>query len=418
MNILEKNLEIIKRLKESSPEFNNLQVSGNILIYNNQSFNLNEIDLETVLPNILPDVSASTLSDDTNKKDIEKQWEVIKKSDPNMKDITIFLNHRIDLNKDEEFINIRTSDGINHLFKNDKNLNIFEAYNEAKRIYGDNITQDTLAKYIEKFQLTELSVEPAENIIANPSINENIKNQLQEYIERYKGQNNIKITANVSEDIIYINDLANPDNNFIITFDKDINHNLEAIVHKTNVSSEETYASSGEEKKDNQVSNDISNSAATPYNTDYQNSETIISDEEFKYLISNRQINENNYQQIKAYLDNVKNMISNKDSNAEIKIKNIEESITNLILMDNLTEIEQSIINEANGIANTYNDGLSKGQVLTYRNAKIPPITEGTDNNTTGNNDSGYLNIVSIFVIISAILIGLSIFALYIINGK
>ena len=122
MNTYEKNLEIIKkRLKESSPEFNNLQISGNMLIYNNQSFNLNEIDLETVLPNILPNISASALSDDTNKKDIEKQWEVIKKSDPNMKDITIFLNHRIDLNKDEEFINIRTSDGINHLFKNDKN---------------------------------------------------------------------------------------------------------------------------------------------------------------------------------------------------------------------------------------------------------------------------------------------------------
>ena len=58
MNTYEKNLEIIKkRLKESSPEFNNLQISGNMLIYNNQSFNLNEIDLETVLPNILPNIS-------------------------------------------------------------------------------------------------------------------------------------------------------------------------------------------------------------------------------------------------------------------------------------------------------------------------------------------------------------------------
>ena len=427
MNYYEKNIRIIAKIKNGSEEFEDLEVKDNSLLYKGLVIDLKMVDLEQIIRNmseITPDNFFNALSNINTNKDNIAKWEIVKNENPHMKNITIFNNHNLYLNKQEEFINIRTSDGKNHLFKNVIGLDIFNEYMKLKAIYGDNISPDLLATSIEKWQLNELKVEPAEKIIENPEVNENIKNQLQEYINKYKSNKNIEITANVDEDIIYINNKENPDKNYIVTFTKDINNELVAVEHNSNVSSEtitkeEVNQESNPERQEetpyeSQEVNNISESTRGSSNTEYQNTQTILSDNDFAFIVARGNYSAADYEKINKYLDNVQDMISHDNPNIETKLKVIEESITNLqLLKDNLNSEEQVLIERCNTICDEINKskGLDKGQVLTYKNDNRV-IPEEEEDNT-----SGYLNVISIFITVSVVLIGLSILVLYFINS-
>ena len=423
MNNLEKNKRIIESLKSNPELFNELTITGNILVFRNLTINLNNVDLELIMkdmPDITPDSLFNALSNiKTNANNIAN-WEIVKQENPDMKRITIFNNHNLNLDNQEEFINIRTSDGQNHLFKNVTGLDIFNEYMKLKAIYGDKISPEILAREIEKWQLNELSVEPAEKIIANPGVNENIKNQIQYYVTLYKDYRNIEITANVAEDIIYINDKSNPENSYIVTFTIDINNNLEAVTHKNNVSSETTIK---EENPESQIqgeqtqqklaqSNIISPSIDRESNLPYQNTQTIISDKDFEYLITKGNWSQEEYKSIINYLANIEEMIKQNDPNIVEKKKIIEGVITNLRLSTRpLTPEEEEIAKRADDLCEEINKsmGLDKGNVLKFTSTKIQPDDEYLK--------AGHLNIVAIFVTVSAVLIGLSILVLYLING-
>ena len=422
MNNFEKNKNIIETIKNCSELFKDLQIIGNNLVFRDLNINLNNIDLESLLkdiPEITPDSLFKALSSINSKEDNITKWEIVKKENPDMKKITIFDNHNIELNKQEEFINIRTNDGQNHLFKNVIGLDIFNEYMQLKAVYGDSISPEVLAKSIEKWQLNELAVEPAEKIIADPNVNENIKNQLQTYVEMYKNRTNIEIAANIREDIIYINDKSNPENNCIITFTKDINNNLVAVEHNSNVSSETTNKEEVTDNQEKQVQetnqqNTISESVSNAGNIDYQNTQTILSDSEFSYLVSKGNYSASDYERINNYLNNIQEMSANNDPNVNTKLKIIEESITNLqLLKDNLNPDEQALIDKCNSIFEQLNKGKghNKDQVLSYKTANRI-LTEDEEDNS-----AGYLNVISIFITVSVVLIALSILTLYIING-
>ena len=290
---------------------------------------------------------------------------------------------------------------------------------KLKSEYGDNITPELLANSIQKWQINELPTRRAEEAIADPTVNENIKNQLQEYITRYKGNKNIEITINTEEDIIFINDTISPEKSYIITFTKDINNELVATEHSNNVSSEsysqqDTTNPNQVQTENTSFDNSISNSDTASNNLAYQNPNTIISDDSFSHLLSKDNLTLEELNNIHAYLNNFEYMVDSQNPYAEEKAKTIEEIITNFNLSRNsLTEEEQAFVDRFNVIFDKLNKklGHGKGSVLTYRtNQSVLP------NENEENTSSGYSNIISIFIAITMTLIAIIILAISILK--
>lgn len=424
MNIIQKNKIVIETLIQEHNEFaTELKINdNNTLSFRNLTIDLASLDLEVVL-NSLNSIDLKSLytalSGAIVKEDNEKKWEMIKQENPNMKSITIFKKHNLEYNTYEEFFNIRTSDGVNHLFKNSFNFDIFAEYMKLKSEYGDNITPELLASSIQKWQINELPTRRAEEAIADPTINENIKNQLQEYITRYKGNKNIEITINTEEDIIFINDTISPEKSYIITFTKDINNELVATEHSNNVSSEsysqqDTTNPNQVQTENTSFDNSISNSETASNNLAYQNPNTIISDDTFNHLLSKGNLTLEELNNIQAYLNNFEDMVDNQNPYAEEKAKTIEGIITNFNLSRNsLTEEEQAIVDKFNTIFDKLNKklGHGKGSVLTYKtNQSVLP--DENEENTS----SGYSNIISIFIAITMTLTAIIILAISILK--
>ena len=424
MNIIQKNKIVIETLIQEHNEFaTELKINdNNTLSFRDLTIDLASLDLEVVLSSLNSiDLNSlyTALSGAIVKEDNEKKWEMVKQENPNMKSITIFKKHNLKYNTYEEFINIRTSDGVNHLFKNSFNFDIFNEYMKLKEEYGDNITPELLASSIQKWQINELPTRKADEVIADPTISENIKNQLQEYITRYKGNKNIEITINTEEDIIFINDTISPEKSYIITFTKDINNELVATEHSNNVSSE-SY-SQQDPTNPNQVQtentnfdNSISNSEIASSNLAYQNPNTIISDDTFNHLLFKGNLTLEEINIIQAYLNNFDDMVNNPNPYVEEKAKTIEGIITNFNLSRNsLTEEEQAIVDRFNDIFDKLNKklGHGKGSVLTYTtNQSVLP------NESEEYNSSGYSNIISIFIAITMTLIAIIILAISILK--
>ena len=424
MNIIQKNKIVIETLIQEHNEFaTELKINdNNTLSFRDLTIDLASLDLKVVLSSLNSiDLNSlyTALSGAIVKEDNEKKWEMVKQENPNMKSITIFKKHNLKYNTYEEFFNIRTSDGVNHLFRNSFNFDIFAEYMKLKNEYGDNITPELLASSIQKWQINELPTRRADEVIADPTISENIKNQLQEYITRYKGNKNIEITINTEEDIIFINDTISPEKSYIITFTKDINNELVATMHSNNVSSE-SY-SQQDPTNPNQVQtentnfdNSISNSETTSSNLVYQNPNTIISDDTFNHLLSKGNLTLEELNNIQAYLNNFDDMVNNPNPYVEEKAKTIEGIITNFNLSRNsLTEEEQAIVDRFNDIFDKLNKklGHGKGSVLTYRtNQSVLP------NESEEYNSSGYSSIISIFIAITMTLIAIIILAISILK--
>ena len=424
MNIIQKNKIVIETLIQEHNEFaTELKINdNNTLSFGNLTIDLASIDLEVVLSSLNRiDLNSlkTALSGAIVKEDNEKKWEMVKQENPNMKSITIFKKHNLKYNTYEEFINIRTSDGVNHLFKNSFNFDIFNEYMKLKNEYGDNITPELLANSIQKWQINELPTRKADEVIADPTISENIKNQLQEYITRYKGNKNIEITINTEEDIIFINDTISLEKSYIITFTKDINNELVATEHSNNVSSE-SY-SQQDPTNPNQVQtentnfdNSISNSEIASSNLAYQNPNTIISDDTFNHLLFKGNLTLEELNNIQAYLNNFDDMVNNPNPYVEEKAKTIEGIITNFNLSRNsLTEEEQAIVDRFNDIFDKLNKklGHGKGSVLTYTNNQSVLPNESEEYNS-----SGYSSIISIFIAITMTLIAIIILAISILK--
>ena len=157
------------------------------------------------------------------------------------------------------------------------------------------------------------------------------------------------------------------------------------------------------------VKSNISDSNKAANNT----TENVLSDdEEFSLIVSQGNFSVEDIGKINNFLENTKKMINNHTPNIETRLKNIEGAVTTLQLMkDCLNSVEEMVVAECNALLESYNKsmGSDKGQVLTYNNPNL---------HKTGEEDGnfGYLNIVSIFITISAVLIGLSIFLLHILS--
>ena len=123
----------------------------------------------------------------------------------------------------------------------------------------------------------------------------------------------------------------------------------------------------------------------------------------------------NNYQKSNwdGYFKRLEDAINNDTLGIDAAISELDKYLTNLELNGNLTATDNWIIAEGRRICEEYNNKTKgRGEARTFLPAGVSKSKVEEYQNS-----SGYLNLVSIFVTIAAILIGLSIFVLYLING-
>ena len=202
MDILEINKYTLANLYDQFPEsFKDLTMDGNNLVYNGQSVDISKFNINDLLSEETNfAASLSVLSSEDifkiirlhsihlestlkNKNDNEQKIQIIKMENPLMQNINIVK--RVVDGFDEEYINIVDSIGEDHLFKNDRNINVFDIYESLKIKYpGKNITPDELIEEIDR-KLYEVNMRTAPDIIDDSKTSEDYLNKISRVHEPY-----------------------------------------------------------------------------------------------------------------------------------------------------------------------------------------------------------------------------------------
>lgn len=261
MNILEINMSTLANLYDQFPEsFKDLSMQDNYLVYNGEKvdiskFNINDLlGSETSFAASLGILRSEDIFKiirlhaihlesklDVRKKDNANKIEVIKKENPLMKNISI-ATRRINGSL-VEYINIVDSRGESHLFENDRNVNIFDIYEELKiRSAGKDITPDELIDEINR-RLYQIQMQKAGAIMDNTQTSEDFANKIKRVNDPYKNDKTTDVFGNVEHDVAIVSDLDDPSNHRVVTFDKNQFGDLVLENHEQNVIGTDTTLS-------------------------------------------------------------------------------------------------------------------------------------------------------------------------------
>lgn len=256
MNILEVNRNTLANLYEQYPEsFNGLSMDDKYLIFNGEScdisnFNINDLlngdtNFVASLSVLSPEdifkiirlhslkINSDLVYDQKDKKETEKKIEIIKEENPLMKNISI--TRRVENGFEYEYFNIVDKDGNNHLFYNDRDVNIFDIYEYLKyRNIGRDITPDELIAEVER-KLYEVRLSKARDISEKSNTTEDFANKMNVVNDPYKGEKNFDVIGNEEHDIAIISDLTDYSNNSVVTFNENEHGDLVVNKHSQNV---------------------------------------------------------------------------------------------------------------------------------------------------------------------------------------
>ena len=152
-----------------------------------------------------------------------------------------------------EYINIVDSNGESHLFENDRNVNIFNIYEELKlRSAGRDITPDELIYEIDR-RLYQIRMQKAGSIMDSSNTSEDFSNKIKRVNEPYKNDRTTDVFGNEEHDVAIVSDLDDPTNHKVVTFDKNEFGDLVLESHEQNVVGTDTTLS-----RDGKVENSTS----------------------------------------------------------------------------------------------------------------------------------------------------------------
>lgn len=261
MNILEINLKTLSDLYEQFPEsFKDLSMNGNYLVYKEEQVDISKFNINDLLGSetaFAASLSVLTSEDifriirlhaihlesklDIQKKDNVNKIEIIKQENPLMKNISI-ATRRINGSL-VEYINIVDSNGESHLFENDRNVNIFNIYEELKlRSAGRDITPDELIYEIDR-RLYQIRMQKAGSIMDSSNTSEDFSNKIKRVNEPYKNDRTTDVFGNEEHDVAIVSDLDDPTNHKVVTFDKNEFGDLVLESHEQNVVGTDTTLS-------------------------------------------------------------------------------------------------------------------------------------------------------------------------------
>lgn len=440
MEIIEINRNTLANLYEQYPEsFKDLSLDGNSLVYNGESvdiskFNINDLmsddnqfaaslsvfsseDIFRIIR--LHAVMLSSRGMENKKNDLlSDKIEIIKQENPLMSNISVVS--RTNQNGHAEFINIVDSMGRDHLFENDRNVNIFAIYDILKfQNPGRNITPDELCSEINR-KLHSIELEQAESLMAKSTTSEDFSNKMRNINEDYKDDKMHSVMGNQEHDIAIIADHSTDSGHRIVTFDKNEFGDLVVENHSQNITGTdinvvgETQENIGFESS---VNNDLSTQKFERDNAEHIVAKLIPDDEFYRLLNSDVSLSEEQRRNVNLYYAYLGDLILYEDylvQELRNMLNRFRSYVYELEYGDAVKEIndkQQEAINknkeleEKKSLANGTVD-LEKAQ----ENVKKLELVRESGNNT------GFISTIQVIAFIVGVAIILTAVTLYLIS--
>lgn len=309
MEIIDVNRNTLSNLYEQFPEsFKDLRLEGNNLVYAGQTVDISEFNINDLMSadnqfssslSVLSSedifriirVHAVTLSSQKvqNKQEtLNDRLEIIKQENPLMKNISVIT--RNNQSGHTEFINIVDSVGRDHLFENDRNVNIFAIYDILKfQNPGRNITPDELCNEIER-KLHSIQLESAETLANKSTTSEDFANKMRRVNDPYKDSKMYSVMGNQENDVAIVTDYSAPGGHRVVTFDKNEFGDVVMENHGQNVNGIDTSAVGNGTQEDVSFDNEIDSNSVTEAtiknNNEIQTMARLISSQEFYALLN------------------------------------------------------------------------------------------------------------------------------------
>lgn len=305
MDILQINKQTLYNLYEQFPEsFKGLSLEGNDLIYKNEridisNFNINdlltsEISFSSSLSVLAPEdifkiirLHALKINSDiksNSQSETKKKVEIIKRENPLMKNISIVTRTRNQIT--EEFINIVDSNGKDHLFKNDRNIDLFAIYEALKLQSGNTVTPDELIAAINR-KLHEIQLEDSRDLNSRSTTREDFINKINTVSTPYKDDLKHKVYGSEDYDIAVVADELSNDHR-IVTFDQNQHGDLVVENHSQNVAGSDTTLVTDSQSQNIDFDQTVSNTTSVEVKASQEKEVTarLLTHDEFAALIN------------------------------------------------------------------------------------------------------------------------------------
>ena len=441
MSTLEKNINTLRNLQLQFPKaFEELGLDGSKLTYNGDSVDISTFDIASLCDGINPfydsldelhsnDVykiirlhcigSRKTTNISLEQKDKmtdEEKLEVIKQENPLLNMVTI-------INKPTEYgikqyFNIVDKNGMDHLFYNDRNVDILAIYETLKLNKGSNdITPEELIEAVNR-KIYELNLMKADTAIDSQSVNEDFQNKIAYQDELYKNEKAINVLGNEEHDITLVNDDRNNSGHQVLTYENNEFGDVVATTHNQNVNGEMMVQKDGTEVSSSTTVGSEDTDEVIVDNTQKEIIFELIPEEEFYTVLNTGEIESdkvrNSVNLWYAFLEDLtlyEDFLNDDLKQTLYYFRKYIETIQlaeNIVLnelqveaCDNLVEFEANKQEKQLGT-----DGLEKVQQYVY--------TKKMDYND--NRNAAFISTAQLLVIIFSIAVILTAIAMYIIK--
>ena len=286
MDTLEVNTNTLSVLYDGCPEaFEGITLEGNYLLYDGEKidiseFNINDLisddnsfasSLHSLKPedvfriirlhvNLLGNRDSNTygprMSDDLTNEKVE----IIKQKNPLMRNISVVKKNDGGIKR--EYINIVDSSGKDHLFPNDRNVNIFDIYDLLKIKYGKDVTPDQLIEAVYR-KLYDVRLSTAENLIDKTSTSEEFADKLERVNSPYRDSKTVDVVASEEHDMAVVSDTTDASKHQVVTFEQNQFGDLVLNHHDQNVIGSETISRNNTQSTVVQGENDVDETIAS-----------------------------------------------------------------------------------------------------------------------------------------------------------
>lgn len=292
MEILEVNRNTLSNLYEQFPDsLGGLALKGKYLMYNGEKVDISEFNVndllggDTAFASSLSSLSAedifkiirlhATFLASKKKEDKnEEKLEIIQEENPLMQSVSIV--RKTDGVITKEYFNIVDSSGKDHLFTNDRNVDIFTIYETLKGRSNGNITPDELIEAINR-KLYQVNLEQARDLSESAEVSEDFANKMNTLNDPYRDDKSVRVYGNEQSDIAVVADDRGVDKHEVVTFDKNEFGDLVTERHHQNVTDEGVTETSTQDTEDTKVDEK---------NKDVEIVEVLIPEEEFYRLLN------------------------------------------------------------------------------------------------------------------------------------
>lgn len=438
MNTLDVNINILKNLYEQYPEsFRGLGLDGNKLTYNGEGVDISNFNINDLLSgnqNFFASLSVLSAEDifkiirlhalkmDSTLQNVQAQsnkekMEILKVEDPLLKNISIISKNNNGYQS--EYINLVDSSGRDHLFYNDRDVDLFDVYETLKNNNpGRDITPDELVSEMMR-KLPEVKLNNAAYLMGSSAISEDFNNKLKLISEPYENDKNIKILGNEEHDMAIIVDLSNPSKHNVITFGKNEFGDLIFETHKPNVEGYNNKNSNGEtaDTQGNASVDEEKIDGEVLERLEEEKIVNLISEERFYELVkSSQELNEEDKKNVDYFYSYIGDLITYEDyllPELTGMLNRFRYFIYHLQYDDQpmgLTRNEQAAVEKAQELEekNLENINQYSQEKVEEKVKRLELIKE--------NSSSGIISIVQVMAFIIGVAIILTAVTLYLIN--